>query len=156
MQDSAKSGQRTDLEQISYEMYRSSELIPGGVFVGAVIHNYPDLIAAIRVRLAELERSCLANDAVCGLAEGHTSKIFCGLKNLGVTSLGAILDGIGCRLVLETDPAKAVTAARAAELLGVAKRRTGNVRPLPEGYAKKAPYAPKSRRRRRADPQAAA
>jgi hypothetical protein len=94
----------------------------------ATIASYADLIEAFRARLAELELPYLGADAVAGLAEGHTSKLMCQTKGFGRISLGAMLDALGCDLVLVENPAKAARAREAAQRLGVEPRRQKQVR----------------------------
>jgi hypothetical protein len=73
----------------------------------AVVHDYDELIAAIRARRDELEVTHATLDHVSGLASGHTSKLFCipPIKRLGMISLGAMLGSVGLMLVVVEDPA---------------------------------------------------
>jgi hypothetical protein len=70
-----------------------------------------------------------APDALAGLAHGHTSKLFCGLKGLSDLSLPALLDALGCSLVLIEDPAKTEASRRARDRLGIGRRRHPQARP---------------------------
>jgi hypothetical protein len=85
----------------------------------ATIASYDELVAAFRARLAELQMSHLGTDVVAGLAAGHVSKLLCGDKRFGLISLGAMLDALGCDLVLVENPAKLTAAQAAAQRLGV-------------------------------------
>ncbi len=89
----------------------------------ATIATHADLVAAIKARLAELQLPYLGADAVAGLASGHTGKLLCGLKGFGAISLFALLDMMGCSLVLVEDEAKTARAREAAKRLHVEPRR---------------------------------
>jgi hypothetical protein len=94
----------------------------------ATIATHADLVAAFRARIVELDVTHLGIDAVSGLADGHTSKLMCGDKGFGPVSLFAMLDALGCDLVLVENPAKLAAAEQAAKRLHVPKRRIGRPR----------------------------
>lgn len=88
----------------------------------ASIRTPADLIGALRNRAGELELTHLGLDALAGLAEGHTGKLFCGTKDFGRVSLPAMLDALGVRLVLQEDAAATEAAKLARQRLGIGKR----------------------------------
>jgi hypothetical protein len=63
-----------------------------------------DIIGIIRKRQDELNIACLTVDEIAGLAQGHYSKITCGLKGLGPMTLFVLLSAFGLRLRIEEDP----------------------------------------------------
>jgi hypothetical protein len=72
-----------------------------------VVRNYSELHAALRRRADELNVSRATLDSVAGLADGHSSKILGPgqVKKLGHVSLGALLGGLGLKIVLVEDEA---------------------------------------------------
>lgn len=73
---------------------------------GSVIRNYQELHAAMRARADAMKLSRRHLDELSGLPDGYVSKLLAPnpLKILGRQSLGALLEVMGCRLVLEDDP----------------------------------------------------
>jgi hypothetical protein len=69
----------------------------------AVVTSYDELVAAFRARIAELNTTYEGVDAVAGLADRHTNKLLCGLKNYGLVSLGLTLGALGLALVVVSD-----------------------------------------------------
>ncbi len=72
----------------------------------APIRSMPELIAGLRDCVHERGVAYHTVDAIAGLADRHTSKLFGPLptKNLGQVSLGNILGAVGKALVLVDDP----------------------------------------------------
>ena len=72
----------------------------------AVIHDYDSLHKALRERKAELEITFNTLDEVAGFTSGHASKLLAPrpLKNIGGTTLGLMLQGLGVQLIMEEDP----------------------------------------------------
>jgi hypothetical protein len=88
----------------------------------ATIRTPADLIGALRHRAGELDLSHLSLDALAGIPEGLSGKLFCGSKNFGHISLPALLDALGCSLVLIEDPARTEVARQARTRLGIGRR----------------------------------
>jgi hypothetical protein len=73
----------------------------------AVVHDYGELVVALRNRAEQLNISNLVLDDVSGLQSGYTSKcLTLGLKRktLGRLSLGVLLQALGLQLVVVEDP----------------------------------------------------
>jgi hypothetical protein len=68
------------------------------------IRDHDQLVALVRRRQDELKLSCLAIDAVAGLAEGHFSKLTSGVKRFGPVSIFLVLEALGLRIRIEEDP----------------------------------------------------
>jgi hypothetical protein len=63
-----------------------------------------DIVNIVRQRQDELNIACLTIDEIAGLAQGHYSKITCGLKGLGLMSVFVVLGALGLRIKIEEDP----------------------------------------------------
>jgi hypothetical protein len=74
----------------------------------------------LRRRADELQVSRLNLDALCGLPDGYVAKLLAPqcMKAVGPKSLGALLGVMGCKLVLEEDP------ATLAQIQGRLKKRS--------------------------------
>jgi hypothetical protein len=84
----------------------------------AAITTHAELVAAFRARIAGLDVTHEGVDIVVGgLAEGHTVQ----LEAVRSISLFALLDALGCDLVLVENPAKLAAAEQAAPRLHVEK-----------------------------------
>jgi hypothetical protein len=68
------------------------------------IRDHDQLVALVRRRQNELNLSCLAIDEVAGLADGHFSKLTCGIKKFGPVSIFLVLEALGLRIRVEEDP----------------------------------------------------
>jgi hypothetical protein len=68
------------------------------------IRDHDELVALVRRRQNELKLSCLAVDEVAGLADGHFSKLTCGMKKFGPVSVFLVLEALGLRIRIEEDP----------------------------------------------------
>jgi hypothetical protein len=69
-----------------------------------IVSSREDLLALVRRRQDDLNVSCLSIDDLAGLAQGHFSKISCGLKGFGPLSLFLVLQALGLRMKIEEDP----------------------------------------------------
>jgi hypothetical protein len=71
----------------------------------AVIHDYDELLAAIRARRDELQITHETIDDVSGLQPGYTSKLFAPrpIRHLHSVSLGLVLGALGLAIVLVED-----------------------------------------------------
>lgn len=72
----------------------------------AEISNYSDLHAALRKRADDMQVSRETLDHLCGLPAGYAGKLLAPnpLKLVGPTSLGTLLEVMGCKLLLVEDP----------------------------------------------------
>lgn len=70
----------------------------------AVIRNMDQLINVLAARRDELKLTYATLDSIQGCADGYTSKIFAGMKNLGPKSFGEILQAMGLAVVVVKDP----------------------------------------------------
>jgi hypothetical protein len=68
-----------------------------------LLKSQEDIRALIRSRLDELGVTHELADELTGMASGYTSKLMCGLKNVGAISLPAYLDALGIGLVAVVD-----------------------------------------------------
>jgi hypothetical protein len=64
------------------------------------IRDYPELIRAIDARRIQLGLTMLEMDDLTGMADGWSSKVLAGIKNLGPTSLTCFLEALKVDLVL--------------------------------------------------------
>lgn len=77
----------------------------------AVVKNYDELHAAMRARMDELgivighHSHGKTMDETLGLPDGYVTKLMAPgqLKRFGMTSLGLLLSGFGCKLILVVD-----------------------------------------------------
>lgn len=120
-----------------------------------------DFNRVIAARRMELGFSSLEIDDLAGLASGHTSKIECGTRNLGLFTLPCLMDALGLRIAMvRVEPHKSTVRARdrltpkmraARSQLWASKKRTAE-----ETAAKKKAAAERNNRRRRLQQAAAA
>jgi hypothetical protein len=77
-----------------------------GVRILAECHNYVELIAAFRNRIAELGTTTEAADYVGGTAQRYCAKVLGPrqVRHLGPISLNALLGVLGVRLLVAADP----------------------------------------------------
>jgi hypothetical protein len=68
------------------------------------VYGPADLVEALRKRQNEIDIPCLDVDMLAGLANGHYSKITCGIKGIGLQTLFLILPALGMRVVIEEAP----------------------------------------------------
>ena len=78
----------------------------------AVIRNMDQLINVLAARRDELQLTHATLDSIQGCADGYTSKIFAGMKNLGPKSFGEILQALGLAVVVVKDPASIERASK--------------------------------------------
>src|SRR5262245_39664518 len=75
----------------------------------AVISDYPQLVAALRLRCEQLDIANSTIDEVAGLPSGYAGKVLTGnprpRRVFGMISLGLVLDTLCLRLVLVEDEA---------------------------------------------------
>jgi hypothetical protein len=71
------------------------------------VHDYAELLDALRKRLSELGTSMERVDDVAGLPSRYTSKLFAPvqIKSLGRVSMGPLLGALGLKLLVIEDPA---------------------------------------------------
>lgn len=71
----------------------------------ATVHDYGQLVGALRARVAELGVSYETVDHVSGLSNTHTSKLLAlvPVKRLGRTSLGLVLGALGLKIIVVED-----------------------------------------------------
>jgi hypothetical protein len=76
------------------------------VRVFAPIDSMPDLHAAVRARVEELELSRATIDAAAGIPDGYAAKLLAQLpvKRFGATSMWPVLRVVGLKLALVDDP----------------------------------------------------
>lgn len=74
----------------------------------APIRSMPELISALRTRAQTLGLAYGTVDAIAGLPDRYTSKLFAPvpIKNLGPISFEAILGALGVTVILVEDPAQ--------------------------------------------------
>jgi hypothetical protein len=79
----------------------------GAVRQLAVIHEYADLLSALRARAETLNVSRLEIDEAAGLQTGYCGKLLAQnpLRTLSRISLGAVLGALGLVLIVAEDPA---------------------------------------------------
>jgi hypothetical protein len=65
-----------------------------------IVRTYRDLLDGLNARRKELGLPMLAVDFEAQLQDGYSSKIFCGSRNLGPLSFGALLKALNVELVL--------------------------------------------------------
>jgi hypothetical protein len=80
-----------------------NEARPGDIL--AIVADLPSIVQAIRCRADACGFSLLALDQYSGLSAGHTSKIFCGDKNIGPLSFAVLLAATGLKLAVVADQA---------------------------------------------------
>jgi hypothetical protein len=73
-----------------------------------------EIAKLMAVRRNELGITGRQLDQIAGLADGHTSKIECGTKNLGHISLPILLDALGLKLTIVADDATLPSQTRRA------------------------------------------
>jgi hypothetical protein len=93
--------------------------------VPRLISTYDDFVRSVRDRVDELGMTRLELDHQAGLAHGHSGKLLGArqVKRIGFVSLGLVLGGIGCCLLLVED------TAQAAIIRERMKRRERDLRP---------------------------
>jgi hypothetical protein len=65
-----------------------------------IVRCYRDLIDGLNGRRKELGLPMLEVDFEARLQDGYAAKIFCGVRNLGPLSFGALLKALNVELVL--------------------------------------------------------
>jgi hypothetical protein len=68
------------------------------------IRDHDELVNLVRRRQEELGVACVTIDQVAGLADGHFSKLTCGIKRFGPMSIFLVLSALGLRIRIEEDP----------------------------------------------------
>jgi hypothetical protein len=68
----------------------------------AIAQSYDELLAALNLRRQQLGLTMEVLDEICGLARGHSGKIFGArrIKGLGSLSLLLLLGGLDCELAI--------------------------------------------------------
>lgn len=83
-----------------------------------------EIVKLMAVRRNELGITGRQLDQIAGLADGHTSKIECGTKNLGQISLPTLLETLGLKLaIIADDSALPCQTRRALESKRVARHK---------------------------------
>jgi hypothetical protein len=71
----------------------------------AYVHDYDEMIGALRARMAELGVTNETMDYITGLQSGYVGKLLgpSRIKNLGPKSFGAMLQSLGLKIVIVED-----------------------------------------------------
>lgn len=79
--------------------------LPADLRALATVTNYDEMIDALRRRMFELGVTNETIDAITGLQSGYVGKLLAPsrIKNLGPLSFGAMLQGLGLKLVVVED-----------------------------------------------------
>ena len=87
-----------------------------------VAHDYESLIEALVERKRELRLSTLEVDDIAGLPTGYFSKICCGVRGLGVRSLGLVLQALQVEIIVQPNN----NLARGEDQLSAAEKAARN------------------------------
>ena len=92
------------------------------------VTDYPGLIDVVGERTEQMEIARLELDRIAGLSSGHSGKLFSKAprKNLGIISLGPVLQTLGLVLCVLEDPAARDKTLAPREKFDASNRRLDN------------------------------